>query len=483
MSQIEELRDILVGGNSEQLAELKARIEDIDQRTSDVAEVLAPAIDAGVRQSDDLAISLAAPLSTGLKRAIRAEPDEYAEILYPVMAPAIRRAISQAISSLMVTINQTMSSATSSDGLGLRLKSWRTGVPYAQLALSQSMVYRVVHLYLIDRDSGMMVAESRAEEGSSLDSDAVSAMFSAIQSFVQDSFSQNVNDRLTDMKVGGYNVWVAHGAKMMLACVIDGDAPERLKTDLYNTLDRIRGDYATAIADFDGDTREFVGVEERLKPLMQSQLKQEFDVEDSSAQAKAMPLAVTLLLSLVAGYFIYTWVTEVSQQQTVEHYLRQTPGVAVTSTYWDGGTIVVEGLQDPDAEIPHNIFKAHNIKEEQLQFNTIPFRSLETDMEMLRFSKELNPPAEISFMVDTGKIWLIGEAPITWLLENDARLRQLGADKRLQLGRLKASGVSVRTYIGSRFAASDVRVKEHLFKLFTNRPWVEVALGNLAQPF
>ena len=483
MSQIEELRQIIVGGNSEQLAELKARIEDLDQRTHDVAEVLAPAIDAGVKQNDKLIKSLAAPLSMGLKRAIRTEPDEYAEILYPVMAPAIKRSIAQAISSLMVTINQTMASATSADGIALRVKSLRTGVPYAQLALRQSMAYRVVHLYLIDKESGMMIAESKVEEGSSLDSDAVSAMFSAIQSFVQDSFSQNVNDRLTDMKVGDYNVWVAHGAQLMLACVIDGDAPERLKTDLYTTLDSIRGDYATAIAEFDGDASDFIGIDDHLKPLMQSQLKQEKEAVDDQPQASTIPLAGIIVLCAVAGYFIYSWINETSKQRTVEHYLKQTPGVAVTATYWDGHTLVVEGLQDPDAEIPRKIFAAHNIKAEQLQFDTIPFRSLETNMELLRFNKELNPPAELSFKVDAGKIWLVGDAPISWLLDNDARLRQLAADKRLQLGQLKASEVSVKTYIASRFASSDAGLKQRLFELLTTKPWAEVALGSLAQPF
>ncbi|MGI9317373.1 MAG: hypothetical protein ACR2QW_08595, partial [bacterium] len=122
MSQIEELREILVGGNAEEIAKLRERINNLDQRTKDVSEVLAPAIDAGIQHDSKLVDSLAAPVSASLKRAIRKEPDNYAEILFPVMAPAIRRAISEAISSLMVTINQTMASATSAEGIGLRVQ-------------------------------------------------------------------------------------------------------------------------------------------------------------------------------------------------------------------------------------------------------------------------------------------------------------------------------------------------------------------------
>ncbi|MBT8115601.1 MAG: hypothetical protein KJP04_09475, partial [Arenicella sp.] len=359
MSQIEELRQILVGDNAEELAKLRNRIDSLDQRTKDVAEVLAPAIDAGIKKNDKLVNSLAGPVSSSLKTAIRAEPDNYAEILYPVMAPAIRRAISQAISSLMVTINQTMASATSAEGISLRMQSWRTGVPYAQLALRKSLQYRVEHVYLIDRESGMMVTECGVEESGTLDSDAVSAMFAAIQSFVQDSFSGREDDRLTDLKVGEYNVWIAHGRKLMLACVIDGDPPESFKTVMYDTLDGIRSDYANEIEDFDGDNSAFGGVEERLQPLLQSQLKEEQDEADSDQAVDLKTLLFAMLALALVAYLVYGWVTAATQRQTVEHYLKQTPGMAITETYWQDDRIVVQGLQDPDAEIPFATLKAH----------------------------------------------------------------------------------------------------------------------------
>jgi hypothetical protein len=136
LRQIEELRRIIFGANADELAALKQRIEDVESRARDVSEVLAPAI----RNTDTSALvsSLQGPVSLSLKQAIRSEPEEYAEILYPVMAPSIRRAISQAISSLLITINRTVESATSVKGLRTRIQSLRTGVPYGELALRES---------------------------------------------------------------------------------------------------------------------------------------------------------------------------------------------------------------------------------------------------------------------------------------------------------------------------------------------------------
>jgi len=129
MSQLEELKRIIVGDNAEELAELKARIENRDQRTEDVAEVLAPAILRGIEKDQHLSAAFEKPVADGLNKAVRKDTENIANALYPVMAPAIRRAISEAISSLLITINQTIESATTVGGFRTRFESFRTGVP------------------------------------------------------------------------------------------------------------------------------------------------------------------------------------------------------------------------------------------------------------------------------------------------------------------------------------------------------------------
>lgn len=453
MSQIEELRQILIGDNSEQLSELKQRIENVEQRTKDVAEVLPPAIDAGLKNNSGLVQALKEPVSLGLKEAIRTEPTAYAEILYPVMAPSIRRAIAQAISSMLVTINRTIESATTVQGLGMRVESLRTGVPYAELALRRSLLFQVEHVYLIDRDTGLLIAEEARPDAQSLDSDAVSAMFSAIQSFVQDSFTQSDGGRLTDLKVGEHNVWVVHGPKLMLACVIYGDAPESLKGQLDDALDGIRTNYASEINRFEGDSNIFVGIDDYLRPLLQLKLKDEFEDINQATSKSVVPLIVGLLLLAGLAYYL---VERSSKLSTVEHYFRQAPGIAVTDVHWDEGQIVIEGLRDPDAVLPLKKLLAYDISEDQLRLNTIPFRSLEVGMEMQRFESQLEFPDGVYLGAKDNTIFLYGESPVSWLLENDARLRQLSADGRMNIASLSASFESVSDVLRSNFNPLDL---------------------------
>ncbi len=446
MTQLDELRQIIVGDNSEQIAELKNRIEDVEKRTHDVAEVLSPAIEKEVRSGNpSLSKSLQKPVSEGLKRAIRAEPEEYAEILYPVMAPSIRRAIAQAISSMMVTINRTIESATTVQGLSLRYQAIRTGVPYAELALRRTLLYRVEHVYLIHRDTGVPISTVHANDTGFLDSDAVSGMFSAIQSFVQDSFSVDDSSRLTNLKVGDHNVWVVHGANAMLACVIRGDAPESLKTELNDALDGIRSHYGNEIISFDGDVSVFSGVDSHLSPLLLSELKtsEALGVTPGNLGASLFKVGLFILLLLTGCYFAWQWWLARSDVNTVEYLLRNTPGIAATNVYWRDGTLVVQGLQDPDAKIPFNSLEQYGIDLNMIEFDTIPFRSLEVDMEIQRFEDELNLPSGVSLSEINGEIHLAGYAPIKWLLKNDLRIRQLAADRRLSIVALSASSASV----------------------------------------
>lgn len=445
MSQIDELRQIIVGGSAEQLAELANRIEDIEHRTKDVAEVLPPAIDREVASGGDrLADSLTRPVSMSLKRAVRSEPEEYAEILYPVMAPSIRKAITQALSSLLLTINRSVESATTFSGIKSRVKSWRTGIPYAELALRQSLVYKVERAYLIHRETSLLIDEVSESDSQTLDSDAIGAMFSAIQAFVQDSFATGNDARLTDLKVGNHNVWVAHGHKLMLACIITGDAPEGFKNELYDTLDLIRTHYSLAISDFNGDSRDFRGVDTLMSPLLQIELK---DIDDKQEAKNSTPIWPWVLVAAGLMVLVAHWFFQNSKLGTVEHLLSEQPGIATTDIFWKDDKIVIKGLRDPDAVIPYAKLESYGISQESISLETIPFRSLELDMELQRFNKELDLPDNVYLSERGEKIYLYGEAPIAWLDDNDNRIKQLAADRRIIISKLSASIESVSEMI------------------------------------
>lgn len=133
--------------------------------------------------------------------------------------------------------------------------------------LNKPKSYKIKHIFLIDRDSGIQIEEVASKEDGMLNGDAISAMFSAIQSFVQDAFSRDRSSRLTDLTVGDHSIWVSHGPKLMLACVIVGDAPKVLKSDLDHTLQVIQTELIESLTDIN-EHKEVAGVAEVMRILM-----------------------------------------------------------------------------------------------------------------------------------------------------------------------------------------------------------------------
>ncbi len=58
------------------------------------------------------------------------------------------------------------------------------------MVLKHTMHFRVEHIFLIHRKTGLLLAHSAAPEASAQDPQLVSSMLSAIQDFVRDSFSE-----------------------------------------------------------------------------------------------------------------------------------------------------------------------------------------------------------------------------------------------------------------------------------------------------
>ena len=68
-------------------------------------------------------------------------------------------------------------------GLRWRFEAWRTGASYAEVVLQHTMRFLIDHLFLIERESGLVMHRESAPDLPVLDSDAVSGMVTALGKF------------------------------------------------------------------------------------------------------------------------------------------------------------------------------------------------------------------------------------------------------------------------------------------------------------
>lgn len=156
--------------------------------------------------------------------------------------------LERATTTLLLNVFRSMSHSI----LGWHFEKHRDFRNFVDRFLVRPTSYKVKHILLIDRESGIQIESVSSKGGDMLNGDAISAMFSAIQSFVQDAFSRDKSSKLTYFRVGDHTIQVSHGPKLMLACVMVGQVPKTLKNELDHTLQKIQFESLETFSDLSG---------------------------------------------------------------------------------------------------------------------------------------------------------------------------------------------------------------------------------------
>ena len=187
--------------------------------------------------------ALAPVVERAVQRSIHKNPRTLTQILYPVFLPAIRKSIGEKIDQTFQSLNESLRYIFTWRGLKWRIEAWRTGTSFAEVVLKHSLVYRVEHVFLINRNSGLLISHLAAEDATSEDPQLISSMLSAIQDFVKDSFKEKEQDGLDTIRFGELRLWSEVGPFATLVAVIRGNPPEELHEILRDRLLHIHAEF------------------------------------------------------------------------------------------------------------------------------------------------------------------------------------------------------------------------------------------------
>ncbi len=373
MNQLTELRNIIVGEQQEELQLLKDKLEQTRTDPQKIADMLPEALRLSSNKQGDFISGIQPQIAHSVIKTIEDDPHAFAEVLYPALVPAIRLMLTNAIRVFTRQINTTIESTTTAQGLKWRLEAIRTGKSYSEVVMRNTLDYRVEQLYLLKPDSGILLEHLVSEDIGSIDSDAVAAMFSAIQSFVRDSFNSSDGDNLNQITVGDLIVWLVHRPTVTLACVVRGSMPYELRDKLESVQDTIFSRFSRKIKEFDGSQSNILGIRELLEPCMQHKLKD--DQEQKNKKPPIGSIVLCLLIFTALAFWSFSEYKQTKMQQNVENLLFITPGIMPVAVEWQGSKLHVTGLKDPDAEIPWEKFKQYDVDIEKLDFSLKTLKS------------------------------------------------------------------------------------------------------------
>lgn len=423
--RLAQLRTLLVGEELKVLSRLRDTVEDPEQLADAISRVLPTAIALATRDTR-LGQVLAPSLEKATQSSIRSDPRTLVNILYPLMVPAMRKSIGESIDETFQSLNETLKHSLSWRGLRWRLEAWRTGTSFAAVVLKHTLVYRVEHVFLIHRHTGLLIAHVAAEDATSQDPQLVSSMLVAIQDFVKDSFTGAEQQGLDALRLGELRLWSEPGPFATLVAVIRGNPPEGLHDTLRSVLSRIHTDRPQALESFDGDSTGFADVEAQLSEIVALRQKA------PQLARKGFPWLVALVglaLLLAAGVFGFRWWQDQHAWQSYIARLRAQPGIVITEVGREHGKFLVAGLRDPLAADPQRLLLGTRVDPGRVVMRWEPYQGLNPQFVLQRLRATLDPPPSVSLAVVGDHIAASGSAPSTWLqrARTAARLLPAGA--------------------------------------------------------
>ena len=400
-----KLRQLLLGQEIGDLAEIKDRLDDPAKRAAEVGRILPEALKA-VR-TKKLSEALEPAFERSFHSSVRKHPKELADAIYPVIGPALRSSIRAAIREFAEGLNQMVEKSVSFRALRWRLEARMTGKPFNEILLARSLLYSVEQVFLIHRKSGLLLLHVVAEAQESVlkDADMISGMLTAIQDFLSDSFTEGGQD-LETVDAGRLKLWIQYGPKAVLVGAVSGSAPVGLKDVFRKNLDQI---HEVLYAELDSFKQDDLSVFEPARPYLDACLLGQ-SVHKGQRHILRW-IAATALLVLAAALLVQHYRTEARWNQYLDA-LKQQPGIVVTRVEQHGSGYIVGGLKDPGSPDPANLLREKGFDPGKVRFEWQPYLSLNTPFAAER---ELNAASRqiemqiVRFEVGSGKLPL-GEA-------------------------------------------------------------------------
>lgn len=406
-----ELRTLLLAPEQTQLDELRDRLDNHIVEPGDVSRVLPEAFAIRGEGDQQLSTALTPYVENGFVTAIRKSPRTIVDAIAPIMGPAIRQAIARALQSMTQSFNHTLDESLSVRGLRWRLEAWRTGKPFAEVVLLHRLRYRVEQVFLIHRETGLLLHHVASDGVVVQDQHVVSGMLTAIQNYVRDSFGAAPDQALDQFQVGDWTVWVEQGAHSYLAGVIRGTPPANLRERFRDVLDHIHAHHTDALAHFSGDATPFKTTHVDLENCLEAHYER---------LPKQGALKGWILIGLIVlGVVWWGWMAYQAQSRWSHllDRLREEPGIVITQARSMWGDYHIEGLRDPLAKAPTALVVEAGLNPATVKMEWAPFYALDAPLVVARAQSILRPPESVKFHIEGGMLVATGSASPDWARE------------------------------------------------------------------
>ena len=294
----------------------------------EIARAIAPEIALSIREqirldADAISQTLGPEMGKAIKAQIELERDAMVDALYPVIGSTISKYMVEVVREINYKVESTLSPA----GIKRKIQAKIQGVSEAELIFKESVGYHVRAIFLIDKDSGLVIQEVQLPGEKHLDSDMIAGMLTAIRSFANDCISSG--SELDAIDYGDWQIPIEVAGYCYLAVVVAGEPTKQFITKIRQILSQIVMEHGKAIQNFEGNLADVpLGVKAKLEQLSQ------FDQDKPQKPlfpTKVVSLLVFLCCAILVPWGIFGYRARVAHniEQTVATQLDAAPELSV----------------------------------------------------------------------------------------------------------------------------------------------------------
>jgi len=319
--QVDEIRQLLL--NPETLVE---RISPI------ISQVLADEISAS---KDEIAKALAPVMGEALRRQIYQAREDIIDALYPVIGQTVNKAVTQSMRELAEVVDHRVRQGIDSVGVLQRFQGRLQGVSGGDYRLRDALPFVLQELFLIHRQSGLLIYHQSNNPEAANDRDLMSGMLTAIRDFAREMFGQG--GELGSIGYESNQIILVAGGAAYLAAVIKGVEPRGFREEMGEVLVAIHDQNYDSLKEFEGNDPDLL---QKAKDIFGS-FSNRYDIKNDEQKplskgqraalgSMALLVIVPLLLMLLCG----GWVWHVESTLTALSIVASsTPTATVTPTF------------------------------------------------------------------------------------------------------------------------------------------------------
>jgi hypothetical protein len=288
---------------------LQARLDQLRGDISAESEALLPRITNEMpklirgtilNSSDEMAEALGPVMGNAIRVQIRDSREEMVEAIYPIILATVQRAIAEFARELQRNIDARLKTTFGPQGLLKTFTARLRGVSSSELAIREALPFDIEELFLIQHESGLLLAHLSHENEDNGDSDLISGMLTAIRDFAHDSFGDGSADgSLDEVQYGDERIVIQSGQHVYLAVVTTGVEPEWFRAQLRSFVSELHIQHAPALRDYSGDPATLPDLPPMLATLSSDLTRSKVDEPAPMSRGQKLALAGGALIGLL----------------------------------------------------------------------------------------------------------------------------------------------------------------------------------------